>query len=153
MDILIAAVGFMKACPELDLISKYLKQTRLDISVKEFEDKKSGTVSEKKKREGALLLSAVPDGSKIVALDEKGKSLTSVGFSDYISKCRNEGVSTLCFLIGGADGHSSEVLERADLKLSLGAMTLPHFLARVVLAEQIYRAKTILDGHPYHRAG
>jgi len=87
-----------------------------------------------------------------VALDEHGRSLSSEAFAQWIAERRDGGAKTLAFLIGGPDGHSTEALKPATLKLSLGTMTLPHGLARVVLAEQLYRAATILAGHPYHRA-
>ena len=89
--------------------------------------------------------------AKIVVLDERGETLSSRELADKIRVWQDGGVGTVAFLIGGANGHSDALRRRADLKLSFGRMTLPHMLMRVVLAEQIYRAKTILDGHPYHR--
>lgn len=152
MDIIIACIGHMKPSPELDLLSKYIKQTRWNIVVREFEDKKPGSVEERKKREGALLLSAVPAAAKIVVMDERGKLLSSEKFAKRLGDWQDESVPAVVFLIGGADGHSEEIRQKADLILAFGEMTWPHMLARVMLAEQIYRAKTILDGHPYHRA-
>lgn len=152
MDIIIACIGHMKPSPELDLLSKYIKQTRWNVVVREFEDKKPGSVEERKKREGALLLSAVPAAAKIVVMDERGKLLSSEKFAKRLGDWQDESVPAVVFLIGGADGHSEEIRKKADLILAFGEMTWPHMLARVMLAEQIYRAKTILDGHPYHRA-
>ncbi|MBP3402750.1 MAG: 23S rRNA (pseudouridine(1915)-N(3))-methyltransferase RlmH [Alphaproteobacteria bacterium] len=152
MDIIIACIGHMKPSPELDLLSKYIKQTRWNVVVREFEDKKPGSVEERKKREGALLLSAVPAAAKIVVMDERGKLLSSEKFAKRLGDWQDESVPAVVFLIGGADGHSEEIRKKADLVLAFGEMTWPHMLARVMLAEQIYRAKTILDGHPYHRA-
>ncbi len=152
MDIIIACIGHMKPSPELDLLSKYIKQTRWNVVVREFEDKKPGSVEERKKREGALLLSAVPAAAKIVVMDERGKLLSSEKFSKRLGDWQDESVPAVVFLIGGADGHSEEIRKKANLVLAFGEMTWPHMLARVMLAEQIYRAKTILDGHPYHRA-
>lgn len=152
MDIIIACIGHMKPSPELDLLSKYIKQTRWNVVVREFEDKKPGSAEERKKREGALLLSAVPAGAKIVVMDERGKQLCSEKFARRLGGWQDESVPAVAFLIGGADGHSEEIRQKADLILAFGEMTWPHMLARVMLAEQIYRAKTILDGHPYHRA-
>lgn len=152
MDIIIACIGHMKPSPELDLLSKYIKQTRWNVVVREFEDKKPGSVEERKKREGALLLSAVPAAAKIVVMDERGKLLSSEKFAKRLGDWQDESVPAVAFLIGGADGHSEEIRQKADLILAFGEMTWPHMLARVMLAEQIYRAKTILDGHPYHRA-
>ena len=152
MDIIIACIGHMKPSPELDLLSKYIKQTRWNVVVREFEDKKPGSVEERKKREGALLLSAVPAAAKIVVMDERGKLLSSEKFAKRLGDWQDESVPAVVFLIGGADGHSEEIRKKANLILAIGEMTWPHMLARVMLAEQIYRAKTILDGHPYHRA-
>lgn len=152
MDIIIACIGHMKPSPELDLLSKYIKQTRWNVVVREFEDKKPGSVEERKKREGALLLSAVPAAAKIVVMDERGKLLSSEKFAKRLGDWQDESVPAVVFLIGGADGHSEEIRKKSDLVLAFGEMTWPHMLARVMLAEQIYRAKTILDGHPYHRA-
>lgn len=152
MDIIIACIGHMKPSPELDLLSKYIKQTRWNVVVREFEDKKPGSVEERKKREGALLLSTVPAAAKIVVMDERGKLLSSEKFAKRLGDWQDESVPAVVFLIGGADGHSEEIRKKADLVLAFGEMTWPHMLARVMLAEQIYRAKTILDGHPYHRA-
>jgi 23S rRNA (pseudouridine1915-N3)-methyltransferase len=87
-----------------------------------------------------------------VALDERGKALSSDAFARLMGHKRDDGVASLAFLIGGPDGNGKAVLDAADLTLSLGSMTLPHGLARVVLIEQVYRAVTILSGHPYHRA-
>ena len=152
MDIIIACIGHMKPSPELDLLSKYIKQTRWNVVVREFEDKKPGSVEERKKREGALLLSAVPAAAKIVGMDERGKLLSSEKFAKRLGDWQDESVPAVVFLIGGADGHSEEIRKKANLVLAFGEMTWPHMLARVMLAEQIYRAITILDGHPYHRA-
>jgi 23S rRNA (pseudouridine1915-N3)-methyltransferase len=87
-----------------------------------------------------------------VVLEPTGKSLTSEAFAAFLRDTRDGGAKTCLFLIGGPDGHGESVLTTASLKLSLGALTLPHGLARVVLVEQLYRAATILSGHPYHRA-
>ncbi len=152
MDIVIAAIGHMKPSPELDLLSKYVKQTRWNVVVREFEDKKSGSAFEHKKREGDLLLSAVPAGAKTVVLDERGKMTGSEAFAHKLGSWQDAGVPAVAFLIGGADGHTEEIRQKADYLLAFGEMTWPHMLARVMLTEQIYRAKTILDGHPYHRA-
>jgi 23S rRNA (pseudouridine1915-N3)-methyltransferase len=88
----------------------------------------------------------------LVCLDREGDLLGSAEFAKAISGFRDRGAPGLAFLVGGAEGLAPEVLARADLKLSLGPLTLPHGLARIVLAEQLYRAATILAGHPYHRA-
>lgn len=152
MDIIIACIGHLKSGPELDLLTKYVKQTRWRVTVREFEDKKSGSAEERKKREGEMLLSAVPAGAKIIVMDERGKQTGSEAFAKKLGGWQDEGVPAVVFMIGGADGHTDELRKRADYLMAFGEMTWPHMLARVMLAEQIYRAKTILDGHPYHRA-
>ncbi len=100
--------------------------------------------------EAARLQAAVPAGSCRVALEERGKEFTTTAFAEWLERRSGEG-RDLAFLIGGADGLSSEIMESADLRLRLSAFTLPHALARVVLAEQLYRAVSILAHHPYHR--
>ena len=102
-------------------------------------------------REGRLLLQAIPDTARIFALDARGKTLDSEGFAGLLSKTAESGVAELAFLIGGADGFDPAVTERADRLLSLGPMTWPHMLVRAMLAEQLFRAQSILTGHPYHR--
>lgn len=151
MEIIIAAIGHQKQGPELELLTKYVRQTRWNVSVKEFEDKKSGTAAERMKREACLLMSAVPPGAKIVVLDERGRQFGSEEFAHRLGTWQDDGIPAVVFMIGGADGHHDEMRKRADILLAFGPMTWPHMMARVMLAEQVYRAKTILDGHPYHR--
>ena len=101
--------------------------------------------------EGASILAALSRDTHVIALDGRGKSWTSEELSTQLAQWRMAG-RELAFLIGGPDGHAPEVLERADQRWSLGPLTLPHMLVRLVLAEQLYRASTLLSGHPYHRA-
>ena len=100
---------------------------------------------------GAALLRHVPDGAVAVALDERGKEMSSPDFAAMLARWRDDGRSDAVFLIGGADGHGADVRSRATLVLSFGNMVWPHMLARVMLTEQLYRASTILAGTPYHR--
>ena len=100
--------------------------------------------------EGAALLAALPRDAYVIALDGRGAAWSSEQLAEQLSKWRMAG-RDLAFLIGGPDGHSRDVLQRADQRWSLGPMTLPHMLVRLVVAEQLYRAVTILNGHPYHR--
>ncbi|MBQ7413194.1 MAG: 23S rRNA (pseudouridine(1915)-N(3))-methyltransferase RlmH [Alphaproteobacteria bacterium] len=152
MRLLIAAIGKLsKKSPEQTLIDDYLKKARWPVIVKEFEEKKKLPDSELKEAESRLLWSAVPPGAKVVVLDERGKEPSSRELATQICRWRDSGIQDIAFLIGGANGHPKSTRDRADFVLSFGRMTMPHFLARVVLAEQIYRIKTILDGHPYHR--
>ena len=152
MQIVISAIGKLKKkTPEDELIQDYLKKTKWSVVIKEYEEKRALSVDQLKEAESSLLLDSVPSGSKIIALDENGKTPSSREFATLIGKWIDEGVPAISFLIGGAHGHAEKLKQKADYKLSFGRMTLPHMLARVVLAEQIYRAKTILDGHPYHK--
>src|SRR5579872_2582673 len=108
-------------------------------------------VVDNKRREARLLIDALPDGARVVALDERGKALDSAGLARQLGRWRDQGTRDVAFVIGGADGLDRTVIEQADVVLSLGPLTWPHQLVRVMLAEQLYRADTILSGHPYHR--
>ena len=98
------------------------------------------------------ILAALPREGRIVALDEHGRDLTSADLAALLGRWRDEGLRLVTFVIGGADGLDAAVLARADLRLAFGRATWPHMLVRPMLAEQLYRAGTILSGHPYHRA-
>ncbi len=102
-------------------------------------------------RESERLLAAVPQGAWVIALDERGQSWSSEQLSQRLQSWRNQG-RDVAMLVGGPDGHAPEVIERADQRWSLSPLTLPHALVRVLLAEQIYRAASMLENHPYHRA-
>jgi 23S rRNA (pseudouridine1915-N3)-methyltransferase len=151
MRVLIVAVGRMKAGPLAELQFEYVKRLHWPIAIKEVEERRALTAPERTAREGALLLAALPDDAVVVALEERGKALPSAGFATRMARWRTEGVKTLAFVIGGADGLAPPLVQRAVLTLSLGAMTWPHLLARILLLEQLYRAQQILGGHPYHR--
>ena len=156
MRVHICAVGRLRAGPERDLANDYL--TRFDragralglgpATVIEIEDRKGGGMM----AEATLLERAIPAGSVIMALDERGSVMTSPKFAQKLAGWRDDGRGDLAFVIGGADGIAPELRNRADAKLSFGQMVWPHMLARVMLCEQLYRAATILAGGPYHRA-
>ena len=155
MKLRIIAVGRAKAGPQKTLLETYAKRLTWPLSIEEVEEKRPLPSEALKIREAELLLGAV-DGKKashrvVIALDEHGKTMTSRDFAKRIGQLKDQGVGEIVFLIGGADGHGKAVLDRADLKLSLGAMTWPHMMVRAMLAEQLYRAQQILAGHPYHR--
>lgn len=142
----------MQRGPEQSLMSDYLKRLPWKHSVTEIDLKKqSSNAAERKAREAERLLSAIPDGAAIVVLDEGGKTLTSRALASKLDDWQSTGYSQLAFVIGGADGLDQSVLDKAQLKLAFGALTWPHMLVRVMLAEQIYRAWSINAGHPYHR--
>lgn len=160
MKVTIAAVGRSRRSPEQELFATY--QTRFDASAKplglgplalcEVEEKKRISGAALKAREADLLRDAVPSGALLVALDEHAKPLTSADFAAFLAKQRDTGTQALCFLIGGAEGLDPGLLEETRYRIAFGAQTWPHMLVRVMLAEQLYRAASILAGHPYHRA-
>ena len=102
-------------------------------------------------REAEVILSNVPAGAILIACDERGEAMSSRAFAGRIEKWRDGGAPRLCLVIGGADGLSPAIKQRADVLLRLSALTLPHGMVRVLLAEQLYRAVSILNNHPYHR--
>ncbi len=156
MRLHVCAVGRMRAGPERDLFDDYVQRADRTgralglgpTTLHEVEDKKGGGAA----AEAVLLERALPQGSVRVALDERGKLLTSPRFARQIADWRDAGRSDLAFVIGGADGIDPALRDTMDFSLSFGAMVWPHMLARVMLVEQIYRATTILAGGPYHRA-
>ncbi|HEV2548070.1 MAG TPA: 23S rRNA (pseudouridine(1915)-N(3))-methyltransferase RlmH [Stellaceae bacterium] len=152
MRLHVVAVGRLKTGPHADLARHYAERLKWPLSIREVEERRKLSPAELTEREAALLISAVPPGALVVALDEQGTPLTSDGFAQRLQRWRSEGVGDVAFLIGGADGLSVAVREKAALRLSLGAMTWPHLLVRGMLLEQLYRAQQILAGHPYHRS-
>jgi 23S rRNA (pseudouridine1915-N3)-methyltransferase len=147
----LACIGRAGRGPERDLYEHYAGRIRWPLTLRELEEKKKLPPAELIRREGELLLGAVPARSMVVALDRRGKTIDSVAFAGRLGHWRDDGVADIAFLIGGADGHGEPLLAEASLVLSFGAMTWPHLLARAMLAEQIYRAQLLLTGHPYHR--
>ena len=151
MRLTIACVGRLGDGPALRLYRDYAGRLSWPIALKEVEERRKLPAAERMAREAALLAAACPRGARIVALDERGRQLTSAGFAQLLGKWQGEGVGEVAFAIGGADGIDPEFKKRASLVLSLGPMTWPHLLCRALLAEQLYRAQSILTGHPYHR--
>lgn len=155
MRLRICAVGRSRTGPERVLADDYL--ARFDrtgrslglgpAEIAEVEDRKGGG----RYAEAALLGRAIPAGALVVALDERGRTLSSPEFAEQLGRWRDDGISALAFLIGGADGLDPDLRDRADMVLSFGPMVWPHMLARAMLAEQLYRAASILAGAPYHR--
>lgn len=151
MQIHIVAVGRWRECPERALFQEYVKRLHWECSLKEVEVKQAFTKDKLKAKEAELLLAAVPKGAVIIALDERGKEYTSPQFATLMQGLESD-ARAVAFLIGGADGHGDVVFAAAAHRMRLGAMTWPHMMVRALLSEQIYRAQTILSGHPYHRA-
>ncbi len=152
MRILLAAVGRAKAGPERVLFDHYAGRLNWPLTLKEVEEKRPLPAADRMAREAELLLAMGRRGGVGGALDEGVRQRPSEPFAAWGPAWRDCGVSDICFLIGGADGHGEAVRRRADLLLAFGAMTWPHMLVRGMLAEQLYRAQCILSGHPYHRA-
>ncbi|MBS1089617.1 23S rRNA (pseudouridine(1915)-N(3))-methyltransferase RlmH [Gluconobacter wancherniae] len=145
----LVAIGRLKSGPERDLFERYAARLRPALEVTELPPSK-GSVLEQKRRDAAALLGACPDNAIVVALDEGGKAQSSLKFAAMMERWQDSG-RPIYFLIGGAEGLDSSVIERADAVLSLGALTWPHMLVRTMIAEQIFRAQAINTGHPYHR--
>ncbi len=152
MKVHIIAVGRLKDGPLKALEQLYAGRITWPLAIREVEERRKLPPAELVEREGALLLAALPGGAATVALDGRGTALSSEALAARLAAWRDGGTDDLAFLIGGADGLSDAVRRRAKFVLSLGPMTWPHFLARGMLLEQLYRAQQILAGHPYHRA-
>jgi 23S rRNA (pseudouridine1915-N3)-methyltransferase len=147
----ILAIGRAKKSPETELYERYAKRIKPALTLQDFDDGQ-GAPAEIKRREAASLLGATEKSDLVVALDTDGTAPDSLEFAKRLTSWTETG-RRLTFVIGGAEGLDASVIARADAKLSLGRLTWPHMLVRVMLAEQIYRAQMINTGHPYHRAG
>jgi 23S rRNA (pseudouridine1915-N3)-methyltransferase len=160
MRLEIHAVGRLKAGPERDLAERYLGRLSkagpavgLDFAgVTETVESRAADAAARKREEGLRLRERVSDGHALFLLDERGKNLSSEDLAGRIGALRDSGRKGLVLAIGGPDGHDPSLASGAELLVSFGAMTWPHQIARVMLAEQLYRVSTILAGHPYHRA-
>jgi len=145
------AIGRLREGPEAALFERYSVRLRPRLTVAELAEER-GSVGVIKRREGVALLAALPKEAFAVALDQGGEALASEAFAARLQQWLMLS-RPVCFLIGGAEGLDAPVIARADAVLSFGAMTWPHLLVRGMLAEQLYRAQAIAQGHPYHRAG
>ncbi len=154
MRITVAAVGRLgkgAGRPEADLWKIYAERLNWSITLKEVTAKGKPPARDLPRFEARALRDAIPKGATTIALDAAGRVVDSRTFADRLARWRDDGARDLAFLIGGAEGLEAALLKEADLVLSLGAMTWPHLLVRGMLAEQLYRAQSIIDGHPYHR--
>lgn len=149
----IHAIGKLKNAHISELIFDYKKRLNSHLEIQEFELKKAKNLSvdSVKEHEAKLLLSDIPDNACVIAMDETGTTFSSREFAGYISRKSTAGFSTFVFIIGGADGLHDSIRKSAHQVFSLGRITLPHMLARLVLVEQIYRAERIMDNHPYDK--
>jgi len=149
MRLIVAAVGRAGSDPAGQLFEDYRKRLPWPLELRET--RAGGGGRQGQEREAAALLKGLPKAAFVVALDGGGEALTSEAFAARIAALRDGGTPAMAFLVGGADGLGDAALARADMALSLGPMTWPHLLARAMLAEQLWRAASILSGHPYHR--
>ena len=159
MRISIFAVGRLKSGPEKDLASRYLDRFAktgpaigLEFSrVIEVAESRASNPDTRKREEAAMLEKHLTNGASLILLDERGKALDSPAFADVIGNLRDGGKRDVVIAIGGADGLDPALYDKATAVLCLGKLTWPHQLVRILIAEQLYRAVTILSGHPYHR--
>lgn len=159
MRLTIAAVGRAKAAPELELCDLYCKRAaamgaklgfpKLDLAI--VDTSRAVSAVSRLEDEASRLAAKIPQGAHRIALDEAGRAMTSEAFARHLARLRDTGKRDLAFIVGGPDGLSPSFKESVNERLALGAQTWPHLLVRAMLAEQIYRAFSILSGHPYHR--
>ncbi len=150
MKIDIICIAKTKKKPFLDLFEDYKKRINWTLNIIELESKQKNA-AKCQEEEASKILKHLSQQAFIIAMDERGKTMKSLSFAQKLSDIQNSGQNHIQFIIGGADGLTQELRNRADLLLSFGAQTWPHLLARVMLLEQVYRAQQILAGHPYHR--
>ncbi|CBI76789.1 conserved protein of unknown function [Bartonella clarridgeiae 73] len=159
MQISIFAVGRMKQDAEQILVQRYLDRFSKSAGavgfhfgkMQEISESRAQTVCQRVEEEGKKLFESLPEKCRLIVLDERGKLISSSIFAEKLAFYRDEGVRDLILALGGPDGHSEHVRNRADFLLSFGFMTWPHQIARILLTEQLYRAVTIISHHPYHR--
>lgn len=146
----VIAVGRLKKGPFLELFQDYERKIRWSFNLIEVESRYKDPITAQND-ENMRLLQAIQSHAFVIALDERGNGLKSLDFASTIENLQNSGEQHIQFILGGADGLQDEVRNRANMLLSFGQQTWPHMMARVMVAEQIYRAQQILAGHPYHR--
>lgn len=159
MRIVVAAVGRLKDGPERNLAERYRKRAAdlgrniglRDIEIIEIRESRAREAEKRKVEESIALANMIPEGSVGIVMDQRGDSLDSLAFASQIRRWQEAGRSAAVFIIGGADGLSASLREQADMRMAFGSATWPHQLVRIMLLEQIYRAATVLSGHPYHR--
>ena len=160
MRLVVIAIGRMKQGPERELADRY--RERFDdtgrklgfrgLEIHEIPESRARDAATRIAEEANAIAAAIPEKSVLVALDEHGDNVDSTVFSRYLARWRDQGTGSAIFMIGGADGLSPELRRKAALRIAFGSATWPHQMVRIMLLEQIYRAATILAGHPYHRS-
>ena len=160
MRIVVAAVGRLKKGPETELSERYRKRAAQtgrqagwrDVEIVEIRESRAGDAGKRMLEESIALANLIPAGAAVVLLEARGETIASASLAAQLAKWRGNDRPAVVFLIGGPDGLAASLQDKAELRLSFGAATWPHQLVRVMLLEQLYRATTILTGHPYHRA-
>ncbi|RDV04261.1 23S rRNA (pseudouridine(1915)-N(3))-methyltransferase RlmH [Undibacter mobilis] len=158
MRIIVAAIGRLKG-PESELAERYAKRATQSgrslgwksVEVVEIRESRADEAMKRMMEESIALANVIPQGAAVVLLDEKGDALGSQAFATELATWRENNKPAVVFMIGGADGLAASLRDKADLRLSFGKATWPHQLVRAMVLEQLYRATTILSGHPYHR--
>jgi 23S rRNA (pseudouridine1915-N3)-methyltransferase len=160
MRVVVTTIGRLKQGPERELADRY--RERFDdigrklgfhgLQIHEIAESRARDAATRMTEEAAAISAAIPAKSTLVALDERGDNLDSAAFARHLGRWRDEAVANTIFVIGGADGLSPDLRRKAKLRIAFGSATWPHQMVRVLLLEQLYRAATILAGHPYHRA-
>jgi 23S rRNA (pseudouridine1915-N3)-methyltransferase len=159
MRVILTAIGRLKAGPERDLCARYMERAAASaraigltgVDLRELEEGRARRAEDRKVEEARAVRALIPPGARLILLDERGKNLTSEAFAQDLARARDAGSPGFVVAIGGPDGFDAELRAQAHLVAAFGAMTWPHQLVRIMAAEQIYRAITILSGHPYHR--
>jgi 23S rRNA (pseudouridine1915-N3)-methyltransferase len=151
MEIAIVAIGRLKRGPIADLVADYTTRLPWPVAIHEIDAINRKNAAETVRVEAERLRAQLPKTGRVVALDSGGRQLGSEAFAKQLGSWRDGGAPRVAFVIGGAEGLERRLIEEADLALSLGAMTWPHLLVRAMLAEQLFRAASLLAGHPYHR--
>src|SRR4051794_466088 len=160
MRLVVISIGRLKQGPERELAERYSERFEdigrklgfRGLAIHEIPESRARDTATRIAEENAAISAQIPEKSVLIALDERGDSLNSAALAGHLARWRDQGVQDTIFAIGGADGLSPELRRKAALKLAFGAAPWPHQMARVMLLEQLYRAATILAGHPYHRA-
>jgi 23S rRNA (pseudouridine1915-N3)-methyltransferase len=160
MRLVIIAIGRLKQGPEREIAETYRK--RLDaigrgqgfraLDIVEIRESRAQDAERRRTEESIAIANVIPEGAVTIVLDERGENIDSATFANLLREWRVAGRAAACFVIGGADGIAAALRERTALKLAFGPATWPHQIVRIMLLEQLYRAGTILSGHPYHRA-
>jgi 23S rRNA (pseudouridine1915-N3)-methyltransferase len=160
MRLVVVAIGRLKQGPERELAERYRERFEgigrklgfRGLDIHEIPESRAGDAASRIAEEAAAISAAIPPKSVLVALDERGDNVGSAAFARHLGRWRDQASANTIFMIGGADGLSPDLRRKAELSIAFGSATWPHQMVRIMLLEQIYRAATILAGHPYHRA-